>query len=241
MHPGYIVTYQLYPGGQTYTVPLVASSLQNTTLAASPRSNPLGIFYNSGNVTIGNNVTLTGTLWSGGDVVVSGTNVVLQPLALPALPPRFSTRNPVADWPIAQNNFQVSSMAQATVSGLIACWSSFDALVGSQQTSYSQQGRLICQNCLLEDRSEWKMNNGQWNSTWTQFNNQGWPSWIWFYPQWLQQQKGLLYTPSLTIVPETTPVTYHWKDATSPVYVPNSSDPGLRWTVVRWTDNVASH
>ncbi len=84
-YPGQIVSYQLYPGGQTYTVPLVSSSLQNTTLAASPRTNPLGIFYNSGTVTIGNNVTLTGTLWSGGDVVVSGTNVVLQPLVLPSL------------------------------------------------------------------------------------------------------------------------------------------------------------
>jgi hypothetical protein len=238
-YPGQIVSYQLYPGGQTYTVPLASSSLQNTTLAANPRTNPLGIFYNSGTVTIGNNVTLTGTLWSGGDVVVSGTNVVLQPLVLPAL--QGSTQGIQLPTVIAQNNFKVSSLASATVRGLIACWNSFDVLPGSQATSFGMQGRLICNGCLFEDRTEWLMNNGQWNSTWTQFNNQSWPSWIWYYPQWLQQKKGLSYTPSLTIVPEATPVTYHWKDAVSPVYVPNSSDPGLRWTVVRWTDNVSSH
>ena len=238
-YPGQIVSYQLYPGGQTYTVPLVSSSLQNTTLAASPRSNPLGIFYSSGTVTLGNNVTLTGTLWSGGDVVVSGTNVVLQPLALPAL--QGSTQGVQLPTVIAASNFKVSSLAQATVGGLISCWNSFDVLPGSQKTSFGMQGRLICNGCLFEDRTEWQLTGTQWSSTWSQFNNQqGW-SWIWFYPQWLQQKNGLSYTPSLTIVPETTPVTYHWKDTTSPVYVPNSSDPGLRWTLVRWTDNVSSH
>jgi hypothetical protein len=238
-YPGEIVSYQLYPGGQVYTVPLAPSSLQNTTLAAAPRTNPLGIYYNSGTVTIGNNVTLTGTLQAGGDVVISGTNVVLQPVVLPAL--QGSTQGVQLPTVIVQNNFKVSSLASATVSGMIACWSSFDVLPGSQSTSLAVQGRLICGSCVFDDRSEWLLSGSQWSSTWTGFNNQSWPSWIWFYPQWLQQKKGLSYIPSLTIVPETTPVTYQWKTATNQVYVPNASDPGLRWTVVRWTDNVASH
>ena len=237
--PGNIASYQLYPGGQTFTVPAAASTLQNTTLAAAPRTNPLGIFYASGNVTIGSNVTLTGTLVSGGDVIVSGSNVVMQPVALPAL--QGSTQGIQLPTVIAQNNFKVSSQASATVNGMIACWSSFDVLTGSQSTNFGMQGRLICKGCLFEDRSEWQLTGTQWNSAWSGFNSQGYYSWIWFYPQYLQQKKGLQYVPSLTIVPETTPVTYHWKTATNTVYIANPSDPGLRWTVVRWTDNVASH
>jgi hypothetical protein len=238
-YPGAITSYQLYPGGQTYTVPTAASTLQNTTLAAAPRTNPLGIFYASGNVGIGNNVTLTGTLVSGGDVTVTGSNVVMQPVALQAL--QGSTQGVQLPTVIVQNNFKVASQASATVNGMIACWSAFDVLAGSQSTSFAMQGRLICKGCLFEDRSEWQLTGSQWNSAWSGFNNQGFMSWIWFYPQYLQQKKGLLYTPNLTIVPETTPVTYHWKTATNTIYVPNPSDPGLRWTVVRWTDNVASH
>ena len=72
-YPGAITSYQLYAGGQTYTVPTVPSTLSNTTYAPNNQSNPLGIFYSSGSVTISNNVAITGTLICGGDVTISGT------------------------------------------------------------------------------------------------------------------------------------------------------------------------
>jgi hypothetical protein len=233
-YPGAISSYQLYTGGQTYTVPTVSSTLSNTTLAASPSTNPLGIFYASGNVTINSNVTINGTLVSGGDVTINGTGVSMQPVALPQLQGGTGTvQLPVA---VVKGNVSVGNLAQASVRGLVAAWNSFNILQGSQLTSFNLQGRVICKGFLIDDRTEWKMNGGQWNSTWTQFNNQSWP-FVWFYPQWLQQQQGLNYTPTLTVAPETSPVTYHWKDTTSPVYVPNSADPGLRWTLQRWTDD----
>ena len=56
-----VTSYQLYPGGKVYSVPVVAQSLQNTTLAPDPIANPAGIFYCPGALSLYNNVSIQGT------------------------------------------------------------------------------------------------------------------------------------------------------------------------------------
>jgi hypothetical protein len=50
-------------------------------------------------------------------------------------------------------------------------------------------------------------------------------------------QRGLSLVPLLTIKPETTSLTAHWQDLSQPLYLPAADDPGLRWDLIRWTDN----
>ena len=64
-------SYRLYSGGFEYQAESLGSYLSNTTLGPSA-SNPLGLFYRSGNVTIGDNVQIIGTVVSSGQVRFSG-------------------------------------------------------------------------------------------------------------------------------------------------------------------------
>jgi hypothetical protein len=50
-------------------------------------------------------------------------------------------------------------------------------------------------------------------------------------------QQGYDPKPLLTIKPDPSPVTYHWKKPYDPIYVPHPTDSGLRWDLVEWTDN----
>ena len=82
---GTVGTYRLYTGGPTYNLTALPASLSGTTLTPDPVTNPLGIYYNSGNVTLGSNVTITGTVVTGLDLTITGTNVRILPMDLPAV------------------------------------------------------------------------------------------------------------------------------------------------------------
>ena len=70
-------TYQLYQGGFSYSATtLTNSTLSNTVLRPSPL-NPLGVFYCQGNLTIGSNTIVQGTIVCTGQVTISGNNVNL--------------------------------------------------------------------------------------------------------------------------------------------------------------------
>jgi len=59
-------SYKLYDKGKTYTpTALTSGRLADVTLSADPETNPLGIFTYANDVTIGNNVTINGTLLCG--------------------------------------------------------------------------------------------------------------------------------------------------------------------------------
>jgi hypothetical protein len=236
--PGMITTYQLYPGGQVYKATAVNATLSGLTLAANPQTNPLGIFYNNGNVVLSGNVSVQGTLLVGGGLTINGTGNVLQAASLPALV--GSTAPVQLPAVIVNNDLVMNSASQTTIGGLVAVWGKFDVAPGTVATSLNMQGRLITKGFHLETRNEWVMNNGQWNSAWVQFNSQLAPptsATIFFYPVYLGSANGLNPAPVLSIAPEASPVNYHWKDAANPLYVASSSDPGLRWTVVRWSAN----
>ncbi|TXT37728.1 MAG: hypothetical protein FD138_585 [Planctomycetota bacterium] len=70
-------TYQLYQGGFSYNATTLSNStLSNTVLRPSLR-NPLGVFYYQGNLTIGSNTVVQGTLVCTGQITINGNNVNL--------------------------------------------------------------------------------------------------------------------------------------------------------------------
>ncbi|HVV99331.1 MAG TPA: hypothetical protein VHB77_03255, partial [Planctomycetaceae bacterium] len=66
--------YQLYSGGFVYNAVAVSSQLQSVTLRPTA-TNPAGIFYSSGSVTLGDDTVIQGTLVANGQVTFSGDRV----------------------------------------------------------------------------------------------------------------------------------------------------------------------
>ena len=88
-YPSQIPTYRIYPGGKTYSAKLLGSTLRYVELKPEVETNPLGIYYRDGAVSIQDNVKIEGTILtpgSGGrDLYVRGYNIHLQPHDLPPL------------------------------------------------------------------------------------------------------------------------------------------------------------
>lgn len=129
-----VTSYQLYPGGQVYSVPSLAQSLQNTTLAPDPIANPAGIFYRPGALWLYNNVSIQGTVItqgnSSGDLLIYGTNVHLQPFDLPPLQgSTAAVELPVA---VLGDNVTLEAGANASVAGLLSVGSDLDVLTDTQ-------------------------------------------------------------------------------------------------------------
>src|SRR5690606_15276167 len=61
-HPGAVSSYQLYPGGKTYSVTSLTSTLSDSSRQGNLQTNPLGIFTRTGSVTLYDNNTVKGTL-----------------------------------------------------------------------------------------------------------------------------------------------------------------------------------
>lgn len=66
--------YRLFDDGFVYTAQTVNSTLSNTTLRPSA-TNPLGIFYRNGSITLYSDVTIQGTLVSTGTINIIGDRV----------------------------------------------------------------------------------------------------------------------------------------------------------------------
>jgi hypothetical protein len=240
-YPAPARTYQIYPGGASYTVPRLSGQLNGVTLAPDPIANPLGIYYASGDLSLQNNVSVQGTLIADGTVSVDGLNVNLQPLNLP---PLVGGNVPVQlPTVVAGNNFQVSPFSYGKAQGLVTAFNTFLILSGSQLSMFDLQGQVIASAFTIQPRWEWQMADPVWNAWWQNFNsqqggnkgngkgNQGQQGTAYF-PVYLQQQTWLTNTPLLTIEPATSQVMYHWKNAADPVYMPATGDPGLRWDLL---------
>jgi hypothetical protein len=230
-HPGTVSTYKLYPGGQSYNVPTLGGTISGTTYQADPRTNPAGIFFRSGDLTVGNNTTVVGTVISTGNVIVSGTNVSMMPFSLAPVSGTNST--PQLPAIVASSGVQVTGGANAVVRGTVAAFGDFIAPTGSQTTRFDLQGNLIADALDIQDRSEWNTNHGQWNSNYNAFTSQ---FLIPYYPVYAQLFMGLNYTPLLTISAGTGSVTRQWFTSGSPIYAVGSGDPGLKWSVLRITE-----
>ena len=232
--PTDLKTYQIYQGGPTYAIPAVASTLQNTTLDADPLSNPLGLRYRDGSLTIGSGVTIRGTLFCKDHIEIVGTNVHLQPVELPAL---YGTTAPVR-LPVATcKKFTVDRTAGGDVCGLLATFDTMEIQKGPETMAFAIVGRVVTKTLYINEREPW--NYLSWGYCYAVFlYHLAFPDGdlVPYFPEWMGYW-GRNPKPLLTIKPDPDPVTYHWHIPGNRIYQPHADDGGLRWDLLSWTEN----
>lgn len=227
-HPGNVSTYRLYPGGKTYSAVALGANVSNTTLAADPRTNPAGLFVRNGDVAIGGNTTIDGTLISTADVQFSGSNISITPRLMPALDgTTVGARLPAV---VAGDDVYVNAGSSSTVRGVVAVFDDFSCSAGTQATRLDLQGRLLARQILFGSRSEWDHGSFIWSIYWALFNDLLIPEYL---PAYMQRVWNMQYSPQLTIAAWNDPATSQWFNSSSPLYSVPSADSGLRWTLLR--------
>ena len=238
--PTSLTSYQIYPGGPAYEIPELGDALENVTLKPDPASNPLGIFYRDGSITIRTNVTIRGSLFCKDDITIEGEGVRFEPVELPGLSGSdVPLRLPV----VSCRNFTVKSTGGGSVAGLAAVFDEFKIEKGPETAQFSLTGRLITRKLYVKEREPWK--DLDWEGCYDDFEDQlhDDPS-VPYFPIWMAG-RGRDPTPLLTIQPDSDPFTYHWHNWYDPIFVPHPDDateldpdhPGLRWELIQWTDN----
>lgn len=230
--PTSLVSYQIYAGGPVYTTPNLASTLENVTLQPDPVTNPLGIYYDDGSVTIRDNVTIRGSLFAKDDIRVEGANVHFQPAELPAL---HGSETPVR-LPVAScQNFLVKPGAEGSLTGFLAVFDKFEIEKSPETVEFAITGRVVARKFYIKERQPWEQLN--WHDYYHDgFLKQPGPTQEQFFPVWMGLQ-GRDPRPRLTVKPDPSPVRYHWHYPQDLIYVPHPDDEGLRWELVRWTDS----
>jgi hypothetical protein len=236
--PGSVTSYSLYPGGPSYAIPslttLYGTTISNVSLAADPVNNPLGVFRGEGQVTLGNNVAVTGVLLVGdasADVRITGTGVTLAGRNLPLLEGSSAAYQLPAV--ISGDDMRLVGACSATISGLTMVWDEFELSYGSENQAVNFKGRLLTAKFLGRGRQEWDIDDILWDLERVTFALQ---NTVTTYPEWMKRTKDFNYhTPKLKLGPNTDGVTYRWQDWTQSVYVKGTSDTGLRWNLVRVT------
>jgi hypothetical protein len=248
-HPGTVTQYRLYPGGQPYDVPvlqqLYGSSIQNATLGPDPVNNPLGVFCCDGSLNIQGNVQITGTIITdssgGSDIEASGTNIVLKPYNMPGL---YGSSD-VYQLPtlMALNDFRINPTADIKLTGTVMVWDEFELKAGASSMKFGLTGNLATSTLLLRGRTPWVQTPAQWTTDKTNFALNLFlslldPNRVPYFPDYEEKNKGFVVKPALTFSPDSSGVKPHYHNWSQPVYQPDPSDPGLRWEVVRWEDNL---
>ncbi|HZZ73465.1 MAG TPA: hypothetical protein VFE24_14520 [Pirellulales bacterium] len=226
------LTYRLYTGGKAYNFGTASATLQNTSLVANPVTNPAGIFYCSGNMTVRDNVTVQGTLYANGKIQLPGVSLSFQPATLKAL--RDSSTPIKLPAMVAANDIEFQSTASGNVSGLLASFGQFMVDEGAQSLSLQIAGKVIAKQFTLHDCTEWDLNNGVWSIILTLFNLQK-SSGTSNFCVYLGYS-GLNSTPATTIKAEAAAPVYHWQTNGNPIFVKHASDSGLRWDVLSWKE-----
>ena len=164
VQPTGLTAYQIYPGGPSYAIPTVPSPLENTTLEPDALTNPLGIRYRSGTVTIKNNVTIRGSLFCSEDIVIEGTNVRFQPVDLPGL---YGSSQPLR-LPVAScRDFDVKATAGGSLTGLLAVFDDFLIEKSPATVTFAFTGRVITKKFYIKERTPWETLN--WGSYYESF------------------------------------------------------------------------
>lgn len=126
-------TYQLYQGGFSYNATTLTNSTLTNTVLRPSLLNPLGVFYYQGNLIIGSNTVVQGTLVCSGQIIVNGNNVNLASVNW-----RDSSGNTVVTssniFPrmpaIVAQNLVMSSTPRASIDGAVLLTSTFSGVDG---------------------------------------------------------------------------------------------------------------
>ena len=241
-HPGTVSTYKLYPGGKSYQVESLGSSLAATTKVPDTLTNPLGLFRRDGKLTLYDNVSIQGTVitnsnGSNPDLEIYGTGVSMQPVSLL---PLEGTSDPI-QLPVVMvaDDFRLRDGANVNLDGQVVVWDKFSYDKGYTNTALDVQGRVFAKEFELQGRYEWDQSDSWYRSRLSEFLTQladGGDSFETRFPNWLKTNHSLDPEPTLKIQASSTSVTYHWPDFTSSIYVAHPDDSGLRWDLIHWID-----
>lgn len=226
--PGAVTTYRLYPGGKQYNAAVLASSISGTTLAADPRTNPAGIFVRQGNVTIGGNTTVVGTILGTGDVILNGTNINITPHLMAALDGTTAGHRYPAI--VAGDDVYVQPGSNSTIYGTVTAFDDFRCLDGTQNTTFNLQGKLIARRLDVSPRNEWDYNSHFWAFFWSLYGDLTEPE---YFPVFMQRVWDMHYAPQLTVGAWNDPAAGQWFSSSSPLYSIPTGDAGLRWSLLK--------
>ncbi len=231
--PTCLTSYRLFPGGPEYSIPALSGTISNRTLGNSVVDNPLGFYYASSCLVLGNNVTIRGTLFCQTDICIGGTNVIFdsvnnQPLHGQSLPIRL----PVA----ACGNFRVRPGSSCTVNGLLAAFGKVDVESGASRGTLTINGRVIAEDVDIREDTDWDYLN--WDTLFDLYYvTLGTGST--YFPVWMQN-RGYPYAPAV-LIKKGNDASYHWYRTGQTLFVPHADDfsqmdgtetPGLRWELI---------
>lgn len=232
--PAAAITYRIYPGGPEYAAQTVGAEIQAVALSPDAATNPLGVFFHDGPMTIGDNVTIEGSLFCTGDVKLAGTNIALQPPALPSL---AGTSDVLRLAALSCANATVKAGAGGKITGLLASFGTFAIEKGAEDMTFALAGQLAAEKILVRQRTPWDTLNWEWY-----YNVYVWyySQYPWsiskYFPIWMATN-GRSPVPRLTFAPESSAAAYHWANSYDPIFMPHADDGGLRWDLVSWTEN----
>jgi hypothetical protein len=227
-------TYKLYPGGASYNVASIAQDVgQNTTLQGDPLTNPLGIFYHSGNVNLNRDVSIQGTLiadGAGSTVTIAGSNVQLQTADLPAL---FGTTTAVRIPTLITTNLTQNAGGSASINGFAYVEESVDIARDTQLQSFALTGKMVARDVRFRERTQWGAVD--WNNA----------AFLWnllpigkaLFPIYMDTLWNVKKEPLIVFKPNTTARSYHWLTRGTPLYAVGATDSGLCWDIISWKDN----
>ena len=233
-------SYRLYPKGKLYSAQNLGSQLQNVSLTADPATNPLGLFFAPGDLSLGTGVVIRGTLIVLGNLtMMAGTND-LEGIDFPAL---AQTTAPIRlPSLIVGGNLTVQSQVSSDIRGIVFVGGRFWCPgTGQDDISFRIRGRLIAKEFLIEPRTEFRQTSSWWTDRETEYSQLATAL---TFPEWLQSKYGLNYQPNLRFGTRSMLSKYHWRKSSDTLYVPHPADgagttaglPSLRFAILDWRD-----
>ncbi|RCS42090.1 hypothetical protein DTL42_19875 [Bremerella cremea] len=231
-------TYQLYPGGQAYSLEEVPGSIENTSLLPDVVTNPLGLYRSNGSLNIRDNVSIKGTLIcqpNSGKLKLRGSSFSVQALPLPPLVNDDTAYQlPVL---IAGDDFEIDSNAQASIQGAVVAFGEFEADDGDSESYFQIDGPVFAENVDLQACDSWQ-STAAYSATHQQnFLNIKGQTTTENFAQWLNESTSGKLTDRFRIALPENPPTYQWLDLSQPIYQVGDDDTGLVWELIRWKDN----
>ncbi|UUO08870.1 LamG domain-containing protein [Blastopirellula sp. J2-11] len=229
--------YQLYPGGKSYSVPAIAGNISNRNYAPDMLDNPLGVLRINGNTTLGDSVTIDGmciTPGDGVDLTFRGDNVQVRATTLPALVGESSVWQLPA---IYGRDDVLIDDADVTIDGAVIVGDRFEIEAGADETRCVLTGMLHAQRATVATRNSWDYHYSDWESQLSQFVNATGGDADDYFPQWLDDERGLDLNKNLSVSPPAETKSYYWPDLSQPIYVADPGDEGLVWEYIRRSEN----
>ncbi|TWT31382.1 LamG domain-containing protein [Blastopirellula retiformator] len=226
-------TYQLFPGGKTYTVPSINGNIRDVSFVPSMTDNPLGVLRVQGALDVGDDVTIEGliiTPTANTDIHLSGDGIKLTATTLPAV---IGDTTPWELPVIYSRDDVIVDDAQAVVEGAVIAHDQFEIDQGKDDAKFLLSGMLHAQRTAIGTRESWDQFQNKWDDQLDNFVDDTGADADDYFPQWLDDEEDLPLDKNLSISPPAEPKSYYWPDLSRPLYLADPKDAGLVWKYVR--------